>query len=143
MLMDILGWINRKIVDCWHLWCLCDSGQQDFHSTLPNSLLFIKAKLGHLMQIMLYCIGLKITFFFLTKKIISCVIWLRDLISLCLYKKSNNERETGRGQIVSDLNCQVEMFGFPYPFFFPCCPKPLWYFSLHCAKWDFVAILKM
>ena len=58
--MDILGWINGKIMDCWNLWCLYDSGQQNFHSTLPNLLLFIKAQRGHSMQIMLYCTGLKI-----------------------------------------------------------------------------------
>ena len=43
----------------------------------------------------------------------SCVIWLRDLTFLCLYKKSNNERAIGRGQIVSDLNRQLEMSGSP------------------------------
>lgn len=60
---------------------------------------------------------------------------LSHFISLCFYKKRSREkenwryiriimkiykimREVGYGQITHGLSCWIDMFGFPYPFFF-------------------------
>lgn len=78
--MDILGWINGKIMDCWKLSSLYNLGWQDFYATLPNLFLFIKANMGHSIQIILYCTGFEIMDnHFWQEEIMSCAILVKQL----------------------------------------------------------------
>lgn len=75
---------------------LYDLGWQDFSSIFPNLFLFIKANMGHSMQIMLYWTGFEIMdnrmfILFLTEEIMNYATLVKHF-SFCLYKKMNNER---------------------------------------------------